>query len=312
MGEEAAARQRVKYKHPETGEDHNGHVHATGHKGATVIGQDGSAHQVPHGQYLHHDEDSGPDGEALKETALRHMGHGSHSRMGMLALAALLQLGGVADPTALKGSDLEARESDVLIQPDKLRLHEPPEAVQLLSDMVARAGDGAVFAPSEGGEIRLRDVKEYVDHFSGGGTSSSSEPEPMEKAVRLLPPGVHLVPLEKADVKAHTRRLASGSAYGYVSINGSSLEKAVPSALVLPVFGDPLKTWHQRGVQCEYRESRPGVGWLTLRGGKLLPLPYHEIASSLEKAVVLARRLTRELQLGEMPFKGVFKKDGQQ
>jgi len=62
---------RVKYRHPESGEERDGHVHAGGSKGLTVVDEEtGQAHKVPHGHYVvHPDEDGTPASKAKQQAA---------------------------------------------------------------------------------------------------------------------------------------------------------------------------------------------------------------------------------------------------
>jgi len=220
--DEAKPRQRVKYRHPETGELHTGHVHGRGHMGATVVGQDGAPVQVPHGDYLHHNEDEGADQERLKKAAVRHLGHGGQSRMATVAAATLLQIGGVPKPLELTADDLVLITNAILIKPEKLRVRKPPELVEVLEHLA----QGELF-----GDLTTRDLREYAQHY--GAAASQDGPTRMAKAVATalvipsLPP-----PRQTWQFGSYVCEYRDGpSGMGYITIQHPQLPMAYHEAV---------------------------------------------------------------------------------
>ena len=59
---------RVKFRHPETGEERDGTVHGGGEKGISVLDEeDGRLHRVPHGHYVAHPDEDGPPAAKKKQ-----------------------------------------------------------------------------------------------------------------------------------------------------------------------------------------------------------------------------------------------------
>lgn len=221
-------RQRVKFRHPETGETHSGHIHSRGHQGATVVSQDGQQHQVSHGDYMHHDEDKEGNDEQLKKNAIRHLSHGGQSRMARVACAALLRLGGVPNPLELGADDLIVKPSAVLIKPERLRVKEPPELVEVLR-FIAEQADGELFRG-----VQRRDLREYAEHFSTTSSKSGGGDEQrMAKAVASALVVPALPPAEKTwahgTYQCEWREGATGM--GYITIRHPALPMAYHEAV---------------------------------------------------------------------------------
>lgn len=67
VGKVDAQGKRVRFPHPQTGQQHSGQVVGAGHKGVTVRDDEGQHHRVDHGRYLHEGADVGaPNDEAQR------------------------------------------------------------------------------------------------------------------------------------------------------------------------------------------------------------------------------------------------------
>ncbi len=86
----------------------------------------------------------------------------------------------------------------------------------------------------------------------------------------------------------------------------STLAKAAPGALALPKLGPPVAEWEQDGFTCRYFRTPQGLGWVTVTGNNL-PMPWHEMAPSEDRARALVKGVVGDLKLGRSPQMGVFK-----
>lgn len=184
----AAPLKRVRFRHPETGDEEHGHIHASGHKGATVIDGTGKSHQVHHGHYMHHDPTPPIDRAALITAATSHLELGPRAPMAHLAAICLLRLGGVKKAEKLQGSDLIVDGDEVKIRPAKKRVREPRALAAILAHL-ARQTDGPLFEGAKPDHVRA-----YTVRF-GSQADGSTE---MAKAT------AQLIPLAKPTSKPRT------------------------------------------------------------------------------------------------------------
>ncbi len=140
--------QRLRFRHPVSGEDLKGVGHVAGKAGVTVMDDDGHAHRVEHGGYrLHHPVDDAPKatpadeldfdgGEAqaqqerddaaheetgaaipgLDEHSGDHMRLGPRSRLGKIATASrVYRAAGLGSDGAVKRSDVSVHDKGVSV-----------------------------------------------------------------------------------------------------------------------------------------------------------------------------------------------------
>jgi hypothetical protein len=279
--------QRVKFKHPGTGEETDGHIHATGQMGATIVDGDGATHKVPHGHYLHHQDPKQIDKDRVVQAAKKHLELGPKAAMAVYGLAALMSAGGVKNAHAMKVGDVTVRKTDALIKPDKLRVAEP-EIVQALKAMQLGKDPRDPLFQIDGAPIDPAALTEYVRRY--GDSQGQAGGPPM--------------------------RAPSGPAPGKTPPAGGAkpkpLAKASPIALVVPFRGvdrPAERTWLEDGWTCEYREADSGMGYLTMRKANST-LPYHEVVGSIALAYSMSRRMAEEFRAGGIPWKGVYAADG--
>lgn len=153
----------VRFRHPATGHQHDGEVHTTGAKGATIVGEDGEQHQVDHGHYLHH-ESPAPDREKLKQRALADVAAGAKDRNAVLAAGVLLSMGGMEHVSKLTTSDVQVIAKGVQFPATKIRVVDPPELAKTLRAL-AKA-DGALLQV-DGEAIQSDELLEYALHGPG-------------------------------------------------------------------------------------------------------------------------------------------------
>jgi hypothetical protein len=268
---------KVRAQHPETGEESTFHVQHTGAEGITALDEQGKDHQIPHGHYLVHHEEPRVDPDRVAAQARRHLSLGAGAPLAVYGAIALLAHGGAKRPHALTLDDVRVRSKAVLLVPDKLRVKEPPELVDLLTRWASdadRAGGGPIFR-LRGKPVEEGEVTEYVKRFG------------------MPPPAPG----------------GQGGQPGQPGPGGQPMAKATASALEVPKIGAPDEAWEESGYQVELRKSVAGV-LLTVRHPDL-PMPMHEIAPGPGRARQIAHIMVAELAAGKMPDKhGVFSPDG--
>lgn len=286
--------QRVKFKHPQTGEDTDGHIHASGQMGATIVDGDGATHKVPHGQYMHHQDPKQIDKDRVVQAAKKHLELGPKAALATYALAALMSAGGAKNAHAMKVGDVTVRKNDALIKPDKLRVAEP-EIVDALRAMQLGKDPKDPLFQIDGAPIDPAALTEYVRRYGNASGQAGGPPmKPPAGPPDGAPPGKPPPAGGKAPQGAP-----------------QPMAKASPLALIVPFQGSgkpAARTWVEGGYTCEYREAASGMGYLTMRKANMT-LPYHEVVGSIALAYSMARQMAKEFEGGAVPWKGVYAAD---
>lgn len=165
---------RVKFRHPQSGEETTGHLHSQGQKGATVVGPDGAKHQIEHGHYLHH-KSEGVSTTALLKQAEQHLELGPQAMLAIHAVGVMLAAGGVDHASELTTNDVRVTKGGVLILPHKMRVKEPKRLVAMLSHLAA--GDGPL--------LRVGDTPVDADGLMTYARRFGADQKPMKKASPL-------------------------------------------------------------------------------------------------------------------------------
>jgi hypothetical protein len=275
--------QRVKFTHPTTGQETEGHIHAQGGQGATVVDGHGTTHRVPHGQYMHvHDATPAgggeikPSAELVKLAARKHLELGPDAPLAIYATAALLCIGGVDRVHDLKASDVRIKGSCLYVDPDKLQTDDPA-VVQMVGNLQRQSPRGPLFT-IHNQPMTEQGLTTYVRRF---GTPQGAGPNP-------TPPA----PMAKAVV--------TGPAV-------EDLHKASPAALILPVTHDqaPAAAWQLGEFLVEFRKGAHGVGLVTIDGPNLV-VPLHEVVGNETRARDFAAEACKALREGKTPRRGLF------
>jgi hypothetical protein len=174
---------KVAFRHPDTGEETEGHVHATGAAGATIVDGHGTTHRVAHGAYMHADADAGADAEQkpraalVRQAAHKHLELGPDKPLGVHAAAALLVCGGVSTPPVhtLTAKDVAFNGDYAMFAGDKLRTNEP-DLVKALQQLAQKNAKGPLFGP----DLTEQSLTTYVRRFGIG--PMGGKPAPLEKA----------------------------------------------------------------------------------------------------------------------------------
>lgn len=269
---------RVKFRHPDTGEETHGHVHGTpGARGATVVDGTGTTHRIPHGHYMHAEE-GGEDGEkpsaeAVAKAARAHLELGPDQPLAVYAAAALLVAGGCRRTPVheLQVADLRFDGKYAKVVPDKLQTSEP-ELVKALQALATRAKKGPLFT-IQGKPITEQGLTTYVRRYgmpTMGGTSTPPEHGP----------GPGAQPMQKAHA----------------------------SAMALPVAPPvPEAVWDLHGYRCTFHKGESGLGWITVEGPGM-HLPLHEVVPTMRAGRSMAEALVEALRNGRTPPRGVYQR----
>lgn len=268
---------RVRFRHPDTGDDADGHVHAAGAHGATIVDHTGATHKVPHGHYQFHAEESGgvkPSAKTVKAAAIKHLELGASAPLAIYAAAALVSIGGVKTAHALSGPDVEIRPPFALFRTERLKTSMEP-LVKVLGALKQQAGSGPLFRV-DGKPITEEALTQYVRRFGGQGLG-----------------GRETRPANPTDDQGAQQ---------------TSMTKAAASAMDLPRAEQADEEWEEHGYRCRFRKASTGIGILSIDGGVhvSMPIPLHEVVPSIARARALAPQLVEDLRLGRAPRRGVF------
>lgn len=270
---------KVRFHHPHTGEETVGHVHKSGPLGITAQDEEGQTHKIPHGHYVVHHEEPKVDADRVVSQAKRHLDLGAGAPLAIYGAIALMAHGGAKRPHALRLEDVRVGANKVLLVPDKLRVVQPPQLVDLLTRWARdaeRAGGGPLFR-IRGKPVTEQEVTEYVKRFG----------------------------LAQADP-------SQGGQPGQPGPGGQPMNKASAAAMEISAAPEPWQKWiEEGGYICELRRGRTGhLVTITIRHPSLL-LPMHEVAPDSLRARHLAKEMVGDLRQGKMPQKhGVFAPDG--
>lgn len=311
--------QRVKFNHPATGEETEGHIHAQGGQGATVVDGQGATHRVPHGSYMHVHDATPPGGgevkpqaELVKQAARKHLELGPSAPLAIYATAALLSIGGVKTVHELNASDVRIKGGCLYVDQDKLKTDDPA-VVQMVQQLQHNSPKGPLFQV-QGQPMTEQALTQYVKRFGTpqGAGPDPTPPAPMAKAqhprvskaiAKFVREGI---PQEQAVAKALSMdregRLTDEGEYIH-----ADLHKASAAALILPTVPDtpPAARWQLGDYLVEFRKGRGGIGMVTVDGPGM-PLPLHEIVSDPAGARRFATDAVAKLRKGEAPSRGVF------
>ena len=276
--------QRVRFRHPDTGEEQDGHIHGVpGPLGASVVDGRGQMHKVPHGQYLHHNDAGGaaegeggerPSAEKVGQAARKHLELGAEAPLAVYGAIALLTIGGCHAPHAWRVKDVTIKGPDLLAHPDKLKTDEAP-LVKLVAQLVKGRKPTDPLFTVDGKPVTEDAVTTYVRRFGseagliGGRTVAPPESVAAPKPART--------PMAKASAQAYH----------------------------LPAVVPPYKTWKVDGYTVMLRKSASGIESMTLEGPGL-DLPLHEIVRGDAHAQQIARQVIDRVRRGRAPNRGVF------
>lgn len=264
---------RVKFRHPDTGEETHGHVHGTpGARGATVVDGTGTTHRVPHGHYMHADEDGGEDGDkpsaqAVAKAAHAHVKLGADQPLAVYGAAALLVVGGVRKTPVheLQVADVAIQDGKLLVHPDRLQTDDA-DVVKVVQALLGRTKKGPLFTV-QGKPITEQALTTYVRRYGaptmGKAASPAHEPAPMEKA-------------------------SAG-------------------AMILPHLPVPEIAWDVDGYHCTLAKSAHGVLCVSIFGPNM-PMPLHEVVPNFAAARAMATEQVGHLRNGRTPTRGVFQR----
>lgn len=277
--------QRVKFRHPAHGGEEEGHVHAQGAHGATIVDGHGAVHKVPHGHYMHADSPTGgegdqkPSAELVRAAARKHLELGVDKPLGVHAAAALLVTGGVRSPHVheFTASDVKFSGDYALFPASEMQTNEKP-LVEALRQLAERNKQGPLFA-LPGSPMTADSLTTYVRRFGvgpvGGHPGSST---PAAPGAAAPPPA------------------------------GMPMAKATPGALDLPSQpGSPLHSWVQDGYRVSWRKSAQGVGLASIDGPGMR-MPLHEVCASAARAKSFADEAIPALKKGVAPRRGLFQR----
>lgn len=270
---------KVKFRHPDTGEETQGHLHATGPVGATVVDGRGAVHKVPHGHYMHADEagpgdgdqgDDKPSAAVVKKAALKHLELGADQPLAVYAAAALLskKLGGVEHAHDLKSEEVTIANPYARVERGKLQTDLEP-LVKTLAALKKKTPSGPLFVV-DGKPITADALTLYVQRFGTPGKGVGG------RDVRPANPG-----------------------------DGEPMAKAAASALDLPVLGEAESEWEHLGYHCSFHKGDHGLGHLMIEGPNM-PLPLHEVVGNAIAARAVASLVVANLRAGKAPGRGVF------
>lgn len=278
---------RVKFKHPATGEETEGHIHATGMHGATIVDGHGVTHKVAHGSYMHADGPGGttgtgpkPSAELVKAAAHKHLELDLDTPLAVHAAAALLVVGGCkATPVhELKSEDVDVEDGVVYVKPDKLKSDEP-DLVKAIDAFKKKTPRGPLF-PGLTEQSLTAYVKRFGTPHAGGSTGGAPGPG-------MKPPPT---PGPVNDPAAQVPQ---------------PMRKATALALQLPKVDQSAYDWMEGEFLCEFRKGRHGLGIITIRKGGL-DVPLHEVCKDLMSAKQYVAEQIPRLRRGEAPLRGVF------
>lgn len=294
--------QHVTFRHPSTGEASEGHIHAQGAHGATVVDGHGVTHRLPHGMYMHaHAQPAGadgapkPDGKLVLAAARKHLELGPDAPLAVHGAAAMLVVGGVKNAHALETQQIGFEGGKLQVKPDKLQTAEAP-LVAVMQQLAQKNPRGPVFVV-QGKPITEESLTTYVQRFglpNGAAAAPGAFAPPPGGAPAGAPAGG---PPSPGGAPPGKKKPAVAAV----------MAKASASALDMPGAGPGrvLKTWHDGDYTCEWRRDANGIGCVTIRGSAL-PVPLHEVVSSLAKGESFAREAITALRAGRAPNRGIF------
>lgn len=264
---------RVKFRHPDTGEDTDGHIHGTpGRLGATIVDGRGQLHKVPHGDYLHHREPSQegdkPDAAQVAQVAQRHLELGPKAPMAVHAACALLAVGGAKRPHGLRVGDVGFEGEYALIHPDRLRTDDA-SVVAFLRELAKGKDPSSPLFVVDGEPLSEDGMTAYVNRFGRQNATVGGKDQPPDQ-----PPD-------------------------------QPMAKAAAVAFLQPELEPVVDRWTEQGMVCEFRKGRHGIGALTITQPGRVPL--HEAVVNAMAARALARQLASDIRAGRAPRRGVYR-----
>lgn len=285
---------KVKFRHPDTGEEHEGHVHAAGAAGATIVGPDGTTHKVTHGNYHHTDgpqspeEAPKPQADLVRAAAQKHLELGPEAPLCIYGCAALLAAGGLEHPHAheLEAKDFQITSGGMARFPqDKLQTDDK-SVVDMLRKLAAANPKGPIFR-IKGQPITPENLTAYVQRFG----KPTGSPGPDAAAAGAPPAAASMPPMAKG-------RTSDGRWIW-------PLVKAAVGALDIPTAPQILSRWEVNGFTCYFRKGRHGIGMVTIEGPDM-PLPLHELVHNVSDAKKFAGEAIPMIRAGRAPEKGIY------
>jgi len=198
--------QRVRFRHPETGEESDGHMHKIGQKGAQIVGPKGNVHRIEHGHYLHHKGDT-VDRKGLIQQAMKHLELGPQSMLGVHAVGVLMAAGGVDHVSKLTTKDVKITKQGVLVLTHKIRIRKPPRLAAMVAHLAQ--GDGPLLRVG-GKPVDHDSLITYAKRFSakGGGEQELKKASPL--AIGLAQPSVAMLTSASWTERGYTCQLRKG------------------------------------------------------------------------------------------------------
>lgn len=258
------------FRHPTTGEERKGTVHALGLGGATIVDDDtGEAHQVAHGQYTNPvkakdgKKEDGP-GDWKKATQ-DHLELGPRSRLAVHAAACHAAEAGCTKPHELKRDDVKVSGNRTSF------------------GVTSKVDDPYVAATMRWLKQQPGDDRDLFSWQGAGG-----------KRERLTAESL-------AAYRSRLGQVGSEEDKG----DGYQAAKAMRKA-VDDVDLAPLERWKVQGYDAVLRKSAIGLHVLSLEGGGLA-LPFHVLVRNPGEAHRIADEAATDLRKGHTPKDGVFR-----
>ncbi len=213
----------VKFKHPTTGEESTGHIHAQGVHGATIVDGTGATHKLPHGSYMHHDDPGAPDqkpqADLIRAAARKHLQLGLDAPLAVHGVAMLLAAGTTKPFRVheLQAPDVTFGGKYAFVDNEKLQTDDP-DVVRALRELQQRNPKGPLFAIN-GKPITEESLVTYARRFgTPGGNAHAAHNAPAQGPAPVGPQ--------------------------------TELAKAAASALELPDPGTLVEKWDDCGYTC--------------------------------------------------------------
>lgn len=304
--------QKVSFRHPATGEQAQGHIHATGSHGATIVDGEGSVHRVPHGHYMHDDAPVGgdpsgpkPSGQQVLRAARKHLELGPDAMLAVLGAAAMLVVGGVDRAHELQSQDVAFHDGCAYVKPDKLRTDDEA-LVPILQKLQQASPRGPIFQ-IKGKPITEDQLTTYVRRFgaTGGATPSGAPPAPNPAAMAKGITAGDIAAIVPQDLGGEPRKRRKQKRKRKARAACEPMNKANPIGLRLPARPKASSRWRVDQYDVEFSYAPSGLGLVSIRGPGMI-MPLHEVCSGLTKARELAGDLIDDLKNGRAPRSGLF------